>query len=180
MPWVDADTIFRVLPWADAVRAVGSALKGGLDTAADPRRVGIPVGDGELLLMPSEIGERVGIKVASVSPGNPARGLPRIQAVYILMDAATLTPLAMLDGTVLTTVRTPAVSAYAVPKSPGGSGITAEKGSPGRFAEVGRQRRGVEHLLPRAAWAAFPSTCASASSRLRTKAVCTSLSALPS
>lgn len=114
VPWVDADTIFRVLPWVDAVEAVGLALSAGLDPAADPSRVAVPVGAGELLLMPSEAADRVGIKVASVAPGNTVRGLPRIQAVYILMDAATLTPLALLDGTALTTVRTPAVSAYAV------------------------------------------------------------------
>jgi ornithine cyclodeaminase/alanine dehydrogenase-like protein (mu-crystallin family) len=114
VPWVDADTIFRVLPWADAVEAIGSALSVGLNPAADLRRVGVTIGGGELLLMPSQVAERVGIKVASVAPGNPFRGLPRVQAVYILMDAATLTPLALLDGTALTTVRTPAVSAYVV------------------------------------------------------------------
>ena len=53
VPWVDADTIFRVLPWADAVEAIGSALSVGLNPAADLRRVGVTIGAGELLLMPS-------------------------------------------------------------------------------------------------------------------------------
>ena len=47
------------------------------------------------------------MKVTSVAPGNPGLGLPRIQAVYVLFDAATLTPRALIDGTALTTLRTP-------------------------------------------------------------------------
>ncbi len=49
-----------------------------------------------------------------MAPGNPARGLERIQALYVLFDAATLTPSAVLDGAALTTLRTPAVSAVAI------------------------------------------------------------------
>lgn len=53
------------------------------------------------------------MKVASVAPDNPSRGLPRIQAVYLLLDAETLTPKALLDGSVLTALRTPATTAVA-------------------------------------------------------------------
>jgi ornithine cyclodeaminase len=67
-----------------------------------------------LLLMPSRNAERVGVKLTSVAPGNPQLGLPRIQAVYVLFDAATLTPRVVVDGTALTTLRTPALSALAV------------------------------------------------------------------
>jgi ornithine cyclodeaminase/alanine dehydrogenase-like protein (mu-crystallin family) len=56
----------------------------------------------------------VGIKVAAVAPGNPERGLPRIQASYLLLDAGTLSLRAVLDGTALTTLRTPAVSVAAI------------------------------------------------------------------
>jgi ornithine cyclodeaminase/alanine dehydrogenase-like protein (mu-crystallin family) len=52
--------------------------------------------------------------VLSIAPGNPARGRPRAQGVYVLFDAETLTPQAVLDGAGLTTLRTPAVSALAV------------------------------------------------------------------
>ena len=50
------------------------------------------------------------MKVLTVAPDNPSQGLPRIQGVYLLHDAATLTLQAVLDGTALTTARTPAVS----------------------------------------------------------------------
>ena len=64
--------------------------------------------------MPSTTRRAAGVKVLSVAPGNPARGLDRIQAVYVLMDAETLTPSVLIDGAALTSLRTPAVSAVAM------------------------------------------------------------------
>jgi len=53
------------------------------------------------------------LPLATVAPANPNRGHPRIQASYVLLDNETLTPVALLDCTVLTTLRTAAVSAVA-------------------------------------------------------------------
>jgi ornithine cyclodeaminase len=64
--------------------------------------------------MPAQSASSVGVKLATVAPGNPARGLPRISAVYVLFDAATLRPTHLLDGVALTNLRTPAVSVAAV------------------------------------------------------------------
>ena len=47
-------------------------------------------------------------------PHNPERNLPRIQGLYILFDAQTGTPTAVLDGSELTAVRTAAVWLAAV------------------------------------------------------------------
>src|SRR5690606_19627615 len=68
---------------------------------------------GEFLIMPSEAAGFAGVKVLSVAPDNPAAGLERIQGIYVLLDSATLTRRALLDGTALTSLRTPAVSAAA-------------------------------------------------------------------
>jgi ornithine cyclodeaminase/alanine dehydrogenase-like protein (mu-crystallin family) len=114
MPWLDEHAITALLPMADAVATIEDALRTGFDPAGDPARTAVSTTHGELLLMPSEVGSRVGVKVVSVSGDNPKNGLPRIQAVYVLMDARTMTPIAFLDGTALTSVRTPAVSAAAV------------------------------------------------------------------
>ncbi len=108
-----AEVLERVTP-ERARQAIEQALLSGFDPAADPERVNVDAGAGHLLLMPSTLGDLVGIKVASVSPGNPAWGLPRIQATYVLMDAATLTPRAILDGSSITELRTPATSAVAI------------------------------------------------------------------
>jgi ornithine cyclodeaminase/alanine dehydrogenase-like protein (mu-crystallin family) len=114
LPFVDGAQLLALVSWADAVDVLGRVLRGPADPAAGPARAVVPTEHGELLLMPAEIGGAVGVKVASVTPGNPAVGLPRIQAVYVLFDAATLTPRLLLDGTGLTTLRTPALSALAI------------------------------------------------------------------
>lgn len=114
LPWVDGPLLRRLVGWREAIAVVEDALLGGLDPSAAPLRSVVDVSSGQLLLMPAESAAGVGVKVAAVAPGNPDRGLPRIQAVYVLLDRSTLTPLALLDGTSLTAVRTPAVSAVAV------------------------------------------------------------------
>jgi ornithine cyclodeaminase/alanine dehydrogenase-like protein (mu-crystallin family) len=114
LPWLDAATIESTLSFAEAVDALEHALRSGLDPTADFDRAVVEVAHGQLLLMPSQAASGVGVKVATVSTANPARGLPRIQGVYLLCDAETLTPMALLDGSALTLRRTPAVSALAV------------------------------------------------------------------
>lgn len=69
---------------------------------------------GSVLIMPAwRAGQRLGIKMVNVFPGNAARGLPALHGVYTLFDAATGVPLAQLDGSELTTRRTVAASALA-------------------------------------------------------------------
>lgn len=114
IPYVGADDIDWLLPPADAVGAIEAALRQGLDPTEDPARIRTDVRHGQFLLMPSDIGASAGVKVATVAPRNPAAGLPRIHAVYLLFDAETLIPRAILDGTALTTLRTPAVSIAAI------------------------------------------------------------------
>ncbi|WP_374566200.1 ornithine cyclodeaminase family protein [Ideonella sp.] len=54
-----------------------------------------------------------GVKVVNIAPGNAARGLPGLHASYLLHDAATGVPLALIDGDEITTRRTVAASALA-------------------------------------------------------------------
>lgn len=75
--------------------------------------------DGVLLLMPAAIragaggAPALGTKLVSVYPGNRARGSPTLHASYVLMDAATGRPEALLEGAFLTGLRTGATSALA-------------------------------------------------------------------
>lgn len=107
---LDADRIFSVMSPADAVNALSSALVAGFDPADDLSRVVNPIDKGQLLLMPSEVGTGIGIKVMTLGRDNPERGLPVIQGSYLMFDGDTLAPTAVLDGAALTTLRTPAVS----------------------------------------------------------------------
>lgn len=65
-----------------------------------------------LLIMPSwQVGERLGVKLVTVSPENAKLNLPSIHGQYILFDAINGKPIALLDGKMLTSIRTAAVSA---------------------------------------------------------------------
>jgi ornithine cyclodeaminase/alanine dehydrogenase-like protein (mu-crystallin family) len=92
----------------DAVAALEAALRDGLDPEADPPRSSVPVGDGELLVMPSAFGGAAAVKLVTVG------GSPRVQGVCVVFDPETLAPVAVLDGIALTNLRTAAVSALAV------------------------------------------------------------------
>lgn len=109
--WISAVEVRRAVGPNQARRLVQRALLDGFDPAGDPPRSSPTVRSGQLLLMPSETPAAVGVKVLSVAPGNPERGRERIQALYVLMDPETLTPSILLDGTAVTALRTPAVSA---------------------------------------------------------------------
>lgn len=113
IPWISADEVFARVGFGAALRAIQRDLADGLDPANDFTRGILDVHGGQLLLMPTQSSEFVGVKVATVAPGNPALGRERIQGVYLLMDAATLSPVTLLDGAAITTLRTPAVSAAA-------------------------------------------------------------------
>lgn len=95
----------------EATRGLQALLRSGFDPAdAMPRQI-LDVEHGQLLLMPAEAGRWAGQKFATVAPENPARGLERIQGIYVLLDGETLSPVALIDGTELTSIRTPAVTA---------------------------------------------------------------------
>ena len=73
--------------------------------------------DGERLtslIMPAWLeGRYYGIKTINIASRNGARGLPGLHATYLLFDAATGVPLAMMDGDEITARRTAAASALA-------------------------------------------------------------------
>ncbi|MGW1841951.1 ornithine cyclodeaminase family protein [Streptomyces sp. NPDC001966] len=113
LPLLGAEDIESLGP-TGAVDALEAALRGGLDPETAPARHHVTVPGGELLIMPATTQQVTGVKIAGVAPANPARGLPRITGSYLLLDAPTLLPLALLDGAALTTLRTPAVSVLAI------------------------------------------------------------------
>src|SRR5690606_10120208 len=79
-----------------------------------PIRTVLPVAKsgGSALFMPSVAEEAgsLGIKFVSVFPNNKARGKKTINGVVLLADVETGEPLAMLEGSYLTVLRTGALS----------------------------------------------------------------------
>ena len=74
-------------------------------------------GDGSsstLLLMPAwQVDRYLGIKTVAITPRNISVGLPGLYSTYMLYDATTGEPLALMDGNEITSRRTAAASALA-------------------------------------------------------------------
>lgn len=99
----------------EAIQAVRDAyVQLSAGHAVVPLRTPVPVEkrEGVTLFMPAYLStsDALGAKIVSIFPGNPAQGLPLIHAVVIVVDAVTGCPVAMMDGTYLTALRTGAAS----------------------------------------------------------------------
>lgn len=81
--------------------------------ASVPPRISAHPAGGFLAAMAAHVDGTLASKLVSVFPGNHDRGLPSHQAVVVLFDDADGSPLAVLDGTHITAVRTAAASALA-------------------------------------------------------------------
>jgi len=97
----------------EAVREGFIALSEG--RAHAPQRPNLHTGAGDILFMPAYVeGGAYGVvKAVSVFPQNPARGLPTVSAAVVVFDLETGQPVALLDGTYLTALRTGAASGLA-------------------------------------------------------------------
>ena len=114
---LDADSVATALPYDQLITALDEAFKVGA-TVPDRMHLEVEVpgssADGTLLLMPCwRIDGKLGVKIATVYPGNAEKGLSAVHASYFIMNAGTGEPLAVLDGTELTLRRTAAASALA-------------------------------------------------------------------
>jgi len=100
-----------------AVAAVEHAFAAfGRGEGAMPPKVYLPIEDheGDFRAMPARLGNSAGIKWVNVHPRNRKRyGLPTVMAVYVLNDPANAFPLSIMDGTLLTALRTGAAGAVA-------------------------------------------------------------------
>ncbi len=112
---LDAKSVARALPRKELVEALRKAFT--LDVSVPARaHHEIPVTSGTpgtLLLMPAWSERYIGVKIVSVFPDNAKKGIPAVAGSYLLMDALTGVPVALLDGTELTLRRTAAASALA-------------------------------------------------------------------
>lgn len=106
-----AEEVHAALDYPPLTEALAQAFATG---AQVPVRHAHRLGDRDsLLLMPAWTGAALGVKLVTVMPGNAARGVGTVQAIYVLLDRGTGEPLALLDGEALTLRRTAATSALA-------------------------------------------------------------------
>lgn len=116
-----ADEVRKALPMNEAIEAVKVAYASLCNgTAAVPLRTRLPIPNSEALtlFMPAFVswqdGNALAIKVVSLFPTNPARGLAYIQAAVLVFDAETGRAIALLEGSSLTAIRTGAAGGAAI------------------------------------------------------------------
>ena len=101
----------------EVLAAVEGALGAhGRDETQMPPKVYLDFPDlnGDLRAMPAAMAGAAGLKWVNSHPANPERfGLPSVMGVYILSDPASARPLALMDATLLTAIRTGAAAAVA-------------------------------------------------------------------
>ena len=118
MRYITDDEVRRALTMPEAIRAVKETyIQLSTGQARVPARTSLEIPEFRTtaLVMPAFLPrtKRLGLKLISLCEDNPSRGLPLIQAVAILMDAELGTPLAVMDASYLTAVRTGAASGVA-------------------------------------------------------------------
>jgi ornithine cyclodeaminase/alanine dehydrogenase-like protein (mu-crystallin family) len=118
MRYVTDEEIKRSLAMPDAIRAVKKAfieLSSGRAVVPPRTRLEIPGFRTTALVMSAYLpqSKRLGLKLISLCEDNPAKGLPVAQAIAIIMDAESGTPLAVMEAAYLTAVRTGAASGAA-------------------------------------------------------------------
>jgi ornithine cyclodeaminase len=112
------DDVQRAVSMAEAIEAVKGAfaqLSSGRAEVPLRTQLAVPKHDGVTLFMPAYLQESdsLAVKVVSVFPNNAQMDLPTIHALVIVVDATTGQPIAAMDGTYLTALRTGAASGAA-------------------------------------------------------------------
>jgi len=112
------DDVRQALPMPQAIEAVKNAfIQLSTGQANMPLRtvLRVPRYRGVVLFMPAYLAaeDQMAVKIASVFEENSAKGLPLIHSLVVVMDTSTGEPIAVMDGTYLTALRTGAASGVA-------------------------------------------------------------------
>ena len=116
VPFLDESAISAVLRLEDLIPAMERAL---IDFSAgrvlQPVRsmIPLPQHSGFMGIMPAVYGDIMGTKLVNFYPDNAALGLPTHLAIIAIFRSDTGEPLAIMDGRLITELRTAAVSAVA-------------------------------------------------------------------
>lgn len=108
--------IARLMDASAAIRVVRQAFQWhARNQAAMPPKVYLSLPKGDFRAMPAYLSfpKACGIKWVNVHPQNPKRGLPSVMAMIVLNDPETGLPLAVIEGGLITKLRTAASAAVA-------------------------------------------------------------------
>jgi alanine dehydrogenase len=103
-----------IISMKEAINAVEEAFRlYATSKAIMPPKVYLTLEDGDFRAMPSYLMGYAGVKWVNSHPKNPEKGLPTVMAVFILNDPKNGFPLAIMDATFLTSLRTGAAGGVA-------------------------------------------------------------------
>jgi ornithine cyclodeaminase/alanine dehydrogenase-like protein (mu-crystallin family) len=114
MKYLDEARVRAVLHWDPLVAAMERALTGfSAGRVIQPVRNMLTIEEGKryLGIMPAVAEEAMGLKLVSFYPANAGTGVPSHSAMILLFRPDTGEPLAVMDGRLITEMRTAAVSA---------------------------------------------------------------------
>jgi alanine dehydrogenase len=116
-----AEDVRKALPMEETIKAMKSAYASLSDGKAEVplrTRLSVPPQEAVSLFMPAYVqtkeGDALAVKVVSLFPKNPELGLAFIQAAVLVLEADTGRPVALLEGSSLTAIRTGAGSGAAI------------------------------------------------------------------
>ncbi len=117
--WLNKNEVESLLDMKGALRVVEEAFRQhGLKKVQIPSKLYLyfKKHNGDLRTMPAYLEEQdiAGVKIVNVHPDNPKIGLPTVMALVILNSTETGAPVAVMDGTYLTDMRTGAAGGVAV------------------------------------------------------------------
>jgi len=116
--FLNEEQVREHLPMTELIPAMEKALRDfSAGRVTQPVRsiisIDVASATGFLGLMPAHTPDGLGLKAVTFYPSNVERGIPTHMATIFLVDAQTGTPLAIMDGRLITEMRTAAVSAAA-------------------------------------------------------------------
>ncbi len=133
MLFLDEDHVRRHLRMSDLIPAMEKALaefSTGKVTQPVRQVISIDPPGGFFGMMPARTPDALGVKLVTFYPSNAKRGIPTHMATISLFDPETGEPLVVMDGRLITEMRTAAVSAAATKMlSPTDASILAILGS---------------------------------------------------
>ncbi|MBU4491027.1 MAG: alanine dehydrogenase [Euryarchaeota archaeon] len=117
--WLNRKEVESLLDMKGTLKAVEEAFRQhGLKKVQMPPKLYLyfKKHNGDLRTMPAYLEEQdiTGVKIVNVHPDNPKKGLPTVMALVILNSTETGAPIAVMDGTYLTDMRTGAAGGVAV------------------------------------------------------------------
>lgn len=131
-PFLDEASIAGLLSMEELIPTMAQALidySAGKISQADRQMLAVPKGGGFFGAMPAT-GKSVGVKLVNFFPGNVAQNLPTHLALIALFNPETGQPLALMDGRLITEMRTAAVTAAVIEKiAPGAPGVLTIMGT---------------------------------------------------